>query len=505
MAYSFSKVLTVDGTTTTGIFSAPDDARTSSFGKVSFYIPSGLTINVTVSLDGTNFVAPSDGSSLAGEQIYAYTAATTVAVKVTRVSGSGSVVITSDAAAGGGAAGGGGGGDASAANQTNGSQKTQIVDGSGNVISSTSNALDVNIKSGVAISVNLSQANDDVLVYGFDGAANQKIATDTAGITRVNLIAGETQITGGAGVVAANSPRVTLASDDPAVTSLAILDDWDESDRAKVNLIAGQAGVTGGAGVVAANTQRTTLASDDPAVTSLAILDDWDESDRAKVNLIAGQAGVTGGAGAVAANTQRTTLASDDPAVTALQTIDDWDESDRAKVNLIVGQAGIQGGSGAVSATTVRVSPATDVNAPINIAQVGGSTHSVTNPVFNASVATTTGGTSIYRSLDLDETEEEVKGTAGQVYGFYVYNNATSVRYIKLYNDTAANVTVGTTTPVLTFGVPAQTSGGSGAVVMLPTPVAFGTAITAAATTGVADSDTGAPGANDCVVNFFYK
>jgi len=44
--------------------------------------------------------------------------------------------------------GGGGGGDASASNQTSGAQKSQIVDGSGNVIGATSNALDINIKSG---------------------------------------------------------------------------------------------------------------------------------------------------------------------------------------------------------------------------------------------------------------------------------------------------------------------------------------------------------------------
>lgn len=58
------------------------------------------------------------------------------------------------------------------------------------------------------------------------------------------------------------------------------------------------------------------------ALTALQIIDDWDESDRAKVNLIAGQAGVTGGAGAVAANTVRATLASDDPGVALLGTID---------------------------------------------------------------------------------------------------------------------------------------------------------------------------------------
>ena len=44
---------------------------------------------------------------------------------------------------------------------------------------------------------------------------------------------------------------------------------------------------------------------------SLSVLDDWDESDRAKVNPIVGQAGVEGGSGAVSAKTIRTVLATD--------------------------------------------------------------------------------------------------------------------------------------------------------------------------------------------------
>lgn len=151
----------------------------------------------------------------------------------------------------------------------------------------------------------------------------------------------------------------TLAEQQTQTTALQIIDDWDESDRAKVNLVVGQAGITAGAGAVAANTPRVTLASDDPAVVALQVIDDWDESDRAKVNIIVGQAGITAGAGAVAANTPRVTHASDDPVVTALQIIDDWDESDRAKVNPIVGQAGVAADAGATSASTIRVVPVT--------------------------------------------------------------------------------------------------------------------------------------------------
>lgn len=51
-----------------------------------------------------------------------------------------------------------------------------------------------------------------------------------------------------------------------AATSLAILDDWDESDRAKVNLIVGQAGVAAGAGNSSATTQRVVIATDQAVI-----------------------------------------------------------------------------------------------------------------------------------------------------------------------------------------------------------------------------------------------
>lgn len=51
-----------------------------------------------------------------------------------------------------------------------------------------------------------------------------------------------------------------------AVTALQIMDDWDETNRAKVNLIVGQAGVQGGSGAVSATTLRVVIASDQPAL-----------------------------------------------------------------------------------------------------------------------------------------------------------------------------------------------------------------------------------------------
>ena len=61
---------------------------------------------------------------------------------------------------------------------------------------------------------------------------------------------------------------VVATADGAMAASLAILDDWDESDRCKTNPIVGQAGVAAGAGAVGATVQRVTLASDDPLVVA---------------------------------------------------------------------------------------------------------------------------------------------------------------------------------------------------------------------------------------------
>ena len=55
-------------------------------------------------------------------------------------------------------------------------------------------------------------------------------------------------------------------------TAVQVMDDWDESDRAKVNLIVGQAGIAAGAGAVGVTVPRMTMASDSPDVASLATI-----------------------------------------------------------------------------------------------------------------------------------------------------------------------------------------------------------------------------------------
>ncbi len=118
--------------------------------------------------------------------------------------------------------------------------------------------------------------------------------------------------------------------------------------------------------------------------------------------------------------------------------------------------------------------------------------------------ARTSGGTTIFRSIDLDEgTLEVVKASAGQLYWIHVINLATAVRFVKIYNATSG--TIGTGTPVLTFPIPTQgDSNGAGFTLSIPNGIAFGTGISIGASTGIADADTGAPGTNEVVVNLGF-
>jgi hypothetical protein len=118
----------------------------------------------------------------------------------------------------------------------------------------------------------------------------------------------------------------------------------------------------------------------------------------------------------------------------------------------------------------------------------------------------TSGGATPFYNLDVDETEDAIKASAGQLYELYLFNTTAAPLFVKLYNATTANVTVGTTTPLRTIPVPANAdSDGAGVVLTWPMGLAFSTAITIACTTAAADNDTGAPGAGALIASGAYN
>ncbi|MEI7838758.1 MAG: hypothetical protein WCI37_03170, partial [bacterium] len=112
-------------------------------------------------------------------------------------------------------------GAALATNQTDGSQKTKIVDGSGNVIGATSNALDVNIKSGgsggTQYTNNAVQATPTgTVALGYDGTNVRGLLTDGTGKLQTNITNTSLAVTGT--FYQATQP-VSLASNNPTLQS----------------------------------------------------------------------------------------------------------------------------------------------------------------------------------------------------------------------------------------------------------------------------------------------
>ena len=128
-----------------------------------------------------------------------------------------------------------------------------------------------------------------------------------------------------------------------------------------------------------------------------------------------------------------------------------------------------------------------------------------TNTIGNVGVVPiASGGVSISRLISASGTNATVaKASAGQVYGWSFYNTNAAARYIKLYNKATAP-TVGTDTPVLTLLVPGNAAG-AGNNFEMTAGIPFATGIGFGTTTGMADSDTGAVGASEVIVNLFYK
>lgn len=149
----------------------------------------------------------------------------------------------------------------------------------------------------------------------------------------------------------------------------------------------------------------------------------------------------------------------------------------------------IAGSSIATAATGIQKVGVTDAS--------GNALNSTSNSLNVAVQPETAGGFTIY-SASVGATKTQVKSSAGQLYGWYIFNSNTSTVYIQLFDVANASITLGTTAPTFSLGVPA----GAAANVFTEIGIPFATAINWAATT----TRTGSTGPSNTVdVNFFYK
>tara|TARA_Y100000356_G_C11222650_1_gene270040 strand:- start:68 stop:994 length:927 start_codon:yes stop_codon:yes gene_type:complete len=118
----------------------------------------------------------------------------------------------------------------------------------------------------VAIDVALDKANDSVTIYANTAADGSGTSTvplvDSAGHVQVDIVSS-----------ALPSGGATAANQTTMITALQLLDNAVDGNYLNVNANIAGTDFVGGAGAVASGVQRVTLASDDPAVTDLAAIE----------------------------------------------------------------------------------------------------------------------------------------------------------------------------------------------------------------------------------------
>jgi len=136
-------------------------------------------------------------------------------------------------------------------------------------------------------------------------------------------------------------------------------------------------------------------------------------------------------------------------------------------------------------------------NSTINLNQVGGIGITLGQKVMASSIPVViasdqgtltvsqtpmaTGGNTLSTNfVDAVTAKTQVKGSAGRLYGWHLYNPNTSTVYVQMFDNISTGVTLGTTTPTWVIIIPA------GGVIDDPTlsiPYPFGTGFTYAVTT----------------------
>ena len=251
-------------------------------------------------------------------------------------------------------------------------------------------------------------------------------------------------------------------------------------------------------GLKSAGTLRVVLATDQPQLTNKLLV--TPDSVALPANQSVNVAQVAGTAtdvnsGVKSAGTIRVVLATDQPQLTNKLLV--TPDSVALPANQSVNVAQINGvtplmGSGNTGTGSPRVTLATDQP-------------NLTTDLNVKDVPQTSGGLSFTYVLSAaSNNKTQVKGSAGQLYCVVVTNTNASPRYLKVFNNTSAGVTMGTTVADYQFVIPGNASG-AGVAINIDKGIAMGTGITIAITTGVSLTDNTSTAANEQSVLVGYK
>jgi hypothetical protein len=381
-----------------------------------------------------------------------------------------------------------------------GIQKVGVSDGSGNTISSTANALDVNIKSGGGSGV--STSDEAVWTAGTSafnpvgGVFNDTAAALTSGqegTVRTTANRGlHTNIRNAAGTELATSGNplridptgTTTQPVSGSVTANAGTGTFTVSDGAlelsQGTVTSGQKGPLVQAAVTTGAPSYTT------AQTSPLSLDTSGNLRTSVSNTVTVSGTVT-----------------TSPPLNASVNLNQVAGNAIATAASGIAKVGLTDGAGTAINSTSNALNVNMQNASVAVTESGtwtvqpGNTPN-TAPWLVSLNPPTSGGWSVSSQTGLTNTVVSIKASAGQ-FGGYMFNNPNAgVAYIQIFNVVSGSVTLGTTTPTYVIPIP----GAASANVEFTIGIAHGTAISAAVTT----TATGSTALGAALTGFFvYK
>lgn len=254
-----------------------------------------------------------------------------------------------------------------------------------------------------------------------------------------------------------------------------------------------------GNGVTGTGSNRVTLASDGTAISTVGYMSvKVDQTTVGTTNAISlaqiGANTVASGNGVSSTGVLRVAQVSDGTGV--LATV-----STVTNLSQLAGAA-IAMNTGVRSAGTQRVTIATDDIVPASqsgtwTVQPGNTANST--PWLTTQTPKTTGGLTTFHLVSAATTNAtNIKASAGQVFGWFIYNSNASARKL-VFHNTAGTPTAGA---AVFFSIVIPPT--SGANVEYTNGIAFSTGIAITTVTGLADADSAAVALNDLIINVFY-
>lgn len=304
-----------------------------------------------------------------------------------------------------------------------------------------------------------------------------------------------------------NAGTFAVQVDGDALTALQLIDDVVVTDDAAMTLgtakgipIMGYAGTqsvnANDAAILACDTDGALHISDGGNTITVdgTVTANLSATDNAVLDSIdAAVNGTLAVSGTVTANLSATDNAVLDNIQTAVELIDNAISGTEMQVDVV---APLPAGTNAIG--KLAANSGVDIG-DVDILSIAAGSNLVGD--VGLGVRTSGGATPYYNNGT--QTETQIKGSGGQIYTIVATNTSASARYLQLFNNLAASVTPGTTTPTNEFYIPTQgDTNGAGIVISLPVPLAYGTGITffISTTKGGATAAT----ANDVLLNIGY-